>query len=94
MLRYFTGIPIFAFTRHITTMRRVRLYRGVYPIHFDITHTDVLEANNEIIQDLREQGVVDDGDYVIITKGDLKGLRGGTNNLKIVQVGHMPEQTL
>ena len=94
MSRISSGIPIFAFTRHITTMRRVRLYRGVYPIHFDITHTDVLEANNEIIQDLREQGVVDDGDYVIITKGDLKGLRGGTNNLKIVQVGHMPEQTL
>jgi pyruvate kinase len=94
MSRISSGIPIFAFTRHIGTMRRVRLYRGVYPIHFDITHTDVLEANNEIIQDLREQGVVDDGDYVIITKGDLKGLRGGTNNLKIVQVGHMPEQTL
>jgi pyruvate kinase len=94
MSRISSGIPIFAFTRHIGTMRRVRLYRGVYPIHFDITHTDVLEANKEIIQDLREQGVVDDGDYVIITKGDLQGLRGGTNNLKIVQVGHMQEQTL
>jgi len=94
MSRISSGIPIFAFTRHIATMRRVRLYRGVYPILFDITHTDVLEANKEIIQDLKEQGVVQDGDYVIITKGDLKGLRGGTNNLKIVQVGQMSEQTL
>ena len=94
MSRISSGIPIFAFTRHVATMRKVRLYRGVYPIHFDITHTDVLEANKEIIQDLREQGVVEDGDFVIITKGDLKGLRGGTNNLKIVQVGQMQEQTL
>lgn len=94
MSRISSGIPIFAFTRHISTMRKVRLYRGVYPIHFDITHTDALEANKEIIQDLKEQDVVKDGDYVIITKGDLRGLRGGTNNLKIVQVGQMLEHTL
>ena len=94
MSRISSGIPIFAFTRHVATMRKVRLYRGVYPILFDITHADVLEANKEIIDDLMEQGMVGDGDFVIITKGDLKGLRGGTNNLKIVQVGQMPEQTL
>ena len=75
-------------------MRKVRLYRGVYPVLFDITHTDVLEANKEIIEDLRDQGVVEDGDYIIITKGDLKGLRGGTNNLKIIQVGQGHEQAL
>ncbi|MEX2524715.1 MAG: pyruvate kinase [Gammaproteobacteria bacterium] len=94
MSRISSGIPIFAFTRHIGTMRKVRLYRGVYPIHFDITHTDALEANKEIIQDLKGQGMVQDGDYVIITKGDLQGLHGGTNNLKIVQVGQMLEHTL
>ena len=68
-------------------MRKVRLYRGVYPIHFDITHTDPLEANKEIIQDLIEQGIVTTGDFVIITKGDLHGHRGATNNMKIIQVG-------
>ena len=94
MSRISSGIPAFAFTRHVSTMRKVRLYRGVYPVLFDITHTDVLEANKEIIEDLRDQGVVEDGDYIIITKGDLKGLRGGTNNLKIIQVGQGHEQAL
>jgi len=94
MSRISSGIPIFAFTRHISAMRKVRLYRGVYPIHFDITHTDALEANKEIVQDLKEQGMVEDGDYVIVTKGDLQGARGGTNNLKIVQVGQLLEHTL
>ena len=28
-----------------------------------------------------------DGDIVIITKGDLAGVPGGTNNMKIVRVG-------
>lgn len=94
MSRISSGIPIFAFTRHVSTMRKVRLYRGVYPIHFDITHTDAYEANKEIVQDLKEQGMVVDGDLVIITKGDLEGLHGGTNNLKIVQVGQLLEHTL
>ncbi|MEJ2762312.1 MAG: pyruvate kinase [Gammaproteobacteria bacterium] len=62
MSRISSGIPVFAFTRHVSTMRKVRLYRGVYPVFFDITHADVLEANKEIIQDLMEQGVVTDGD--------------------------------
>ena len=86
MSRISTGIPVFAFTRHVATMRKVRLFRGVYPVHFDITHTDPLEANNEIIAELRKRDIVAPGDFVIITKGDLSGHRGGTNNMKIVQV--------
>ncbi len=75
-------------------MRKVRLYRGVYPILFDITHTDPLEANKEIINDLLEQKYVVDGDVVVITKGDLVGREGGTNNMKILKVGSALEHTL
>ena len=93
MSRISSGIPIFAFTRNISTVRKVKLFRGVYPIRFDITHTDPLAANREIIEDLMEQGAVVDGDYVIITKGDLQGARGGTNNMKILQVGNTAEDS-
>lgn len=86
MSRISTGIPIFAFTRHLGTMRKVRLYRGVYPILFDITHTDPHEADREITGELVERGIVSSGDFVLITKGDLSGQRGATNNMKIVQV--------
>jgi len=94
MSRISSGIPIFAFTRNVSTMRRAKLYRGVYPIFFDITHTDPLEANRQIINILFERGVVNEGDVVIITKGDLSGHRGGTNNMKIVRASRSVERAL
>ncbi len=94
MSRISSGIPIFAFTRHSATRRRVALYRGVYPIKFDITHTDPLMANKEIIDELLARNAVSIGDYVVITKGDLLGKRGGTNNMKIIKVGESTEHTL
>lgn len=94
MSRISSGLPIFAFTRHTSTRRRVALYRGVYPMKFDITHTDPLEANKQMIDQLIAEGAVEDGDFVIITKGDLRGRRGGTNNMKIIQVGQALEHTL
>ena len=94
MSRISSGIPIMAFTRHASTMRKVRLYRGVYPIQFDITHTDPLEANEELIAILLRRKLVSEGDIVLITKGDLRGRRGGTNNLKIIRVGETTEQQI
>jgi len=94
MSRISSGIPIYAFTRHTATRRRVALYRGVYPMKFDITHTDPLEANKQMIDQLIKQDAVEDGDFVIITKGDLRGRRGGTNNMKMIQVGQALEHTL
>ena len=94
MSRISSGIPIMAFTRHTATMRKVRLYRGVYPVQFDITHTDPLEANEEIVDVLLRRQMVSAGDTVLITKGDLRGRRGGTNNLKIVRVGDTTDLNL
>jgi len=87
MSRISSGISIYALTRHVETRRKVTLYRGVYPISFDITITDHATANKEAIDELKRRGVVRDGDLVIITKGDLQGIHGGTNAMKIVKVG-------
>ncbi|OGT86458.1 MAG: pyruvate kinase [Gammaproteobacteria bacterium RIFCSPLOWO2_12_FULL_52_10] len=94
MSRISSGIPIYAFTRNLATVRKTRLYRGVYPVYFDITHTDPLEANAGIINELIARQAVHNGDLVIITKGDLRGRRGGTNNLKIVRVGLVRGHTI
>lgn len=94
MSRISSGIPIFAFTRHESSRRKVTLYRGVYPMKFDITHTDPLEANKEIIDTLMKQNVVAEGDIVLITKGDLRGERGTTNNMKIIRVGEALEHQI
>lgn len=87
MSRISSGIPIYALTPHVATRRKVTLYRGVYPVSFDVTGYNSQKANVEVIEELRRRGAVRDGDLVIITKGDLSGVQGGTNVMKIVRVG-------
>jgi pyruvate kinase len=87
MSRISSGIPIYAMTRHVETRRKVTLYRGVYPVSFDVTSTIHAEVNREAIDELMRRGAVRDGDLVIITKGDLMGVHGGTNAMKIIRVG-------
>ncbi len=69
------------------------MYRGVYPVSFDLTTTDHAQANLEAVEELLRRGAVRHGDLVILTKGDLTGIAGGTNALKIVRVGEMIEPT-
>ena len=94
MSRISSGIAIYALTPHVATRRKVTLYRGVYPLSFDIKTNDHAEANQEAVDELKRRGVVRDGDLVIITKGDLMGIHGGTNSMKIVRVGDslIPEE--
>jgi pyruvate kinase len=54
-------------------------------------HTSHAQANREAVELLRSRKLVEDGDLVIITKGDLMGVDGGTNAMKIVRVGELVE---
>ena len=87
MSRISSGIPIFALTSHVATRRKVTLFRGVYPVSFDVMGEGSRQANVEIVEEMRRRGAVRDGDIIIITKGDLTGVEGGTNVMKIVRVG-------
>lgn len=90
MSRISSGIPIYALTRHAATRRKVTLFRGVYPVSFDVVHTDPNLVNQEVIDELLKRGTVCENDLVIITKGDRSGVEGQTNIMKIMRVGeHM-----
>jgi len=86
MSRIRSDIPIFAFTRHETTRRRVVMYRGVYPVAFDVTHADIGRIYQEIFTLLLSMGHVRVGDLIILTKGELSGVAGKTNSMYIVEV--------
>jgi pyruvate kinase len=86
MSRVNSSIPIYGLSRHDATLRRMALYRGVYPIPFDATHIDRSILNQAAIQELKNRDILKNGDLVIITKGDLIGVHGRTNSLKIVTV--------
>ena len=86
MSRIRSDIPIFAFTRHETTRRRVTLYRGVYSVAFDIVGTAPESVYREVFRVLLDRNLVEVGDQVIFTKGELTGVSGGTNTLQILTV--------
>ncbi len=87
MSRIDSQIPIYGLSRHATTVRRMALFRGVYPIAFDATHVDRRIVNAASAAELQKRNIVQTGDLVIITKGDLMGVHGRTNALKIFTVG-------
>ena len=87
MSRIGSGIPIYAMTRHQLTRRRVTLFRGVYPVKFNVISADVRRLNEAIIDELLRRHAVQEGDVVIITKGDYSGVEGQTNAMKIMRVG-------
>jgi pyruvate kinase len=86
MSRSRNDIPVYAFTRHEATRRRVTLYRGVYAVPFDLADTNPQNLYPAIFDRLLELGLVQTGDQVILTKGELSGVSGGTNALLILRV--------
>lgn len=89
MSRIRTGIPIFGLSRHALTRSKMTLYRGVYPIPFDLPRLKAAELNSESVATLQKLGLINPGDLVILTKGDFMGVHGGTNAMKIIQVGNV-----
>ncbi|MGH8179617.1 MAG: pyruvate kinase [Steroidobacteraceae bacterium] len=87
MSRIRSDIPIYAFTRHERTRRRVTIYRGVYPVIFDVTSSTSTGAlYGALFSRLLELDLVKRKDLVILTKGELSGVQGGTNSMQILQV--------
>ncbi len=90
MSRMRSDIPIYAFTRHAATQRRVTLYRGVYPVDFDVTHPRPEQIYAAIFERLINEGLAAEGDLIIVTKGEFSGVSGGTNSMKILKVQRQP----
>ncbi|RLA07049.1 MAG: pyruvate kinase [Gammaproteobacteria bacterium] len=86
MSRISSGRPIYALSHHRQTRRRVTLYRGVYPVDFPCDSINTFEANEKAVEIIKDAGIVEDGDKIIVTKGDLFGTQGGTNVMKILTI--------
>ncbi len=91
MSRANARIPIFAMTRNSPSARRMCIYRGVTAVEFDITQLAVSGINRAAVEWLKNAGLVNEGEQVIITRGDTSA-EGGTNTMKIVRVGEVALQ--
>jgi pyruvate kinase len=88
MSRIRSDIPVYAFTSHEATRRRVTLYRGVYPVIFDVAGAgnSAESLYRALFTRLLELKLVDKRDLVILTKGEASGVQGGTNSMQILKV--------
>ena len=86
MSRISSGIPIYALTPRDDTLRRVTLYRGVYPVRADFTALPAEDVTLGVVDLLKTKEIVESGDRIILTRGDMLGDQGGSNIMKIVSV--------
>ncbi len=87
MSRVISGVPIYALTPEAETYNRLALFRDVEPMMLSHDNTDrealLLRGETELLK----RGVVQAGDLIAFTFGDVVGIGGGTNCLKIIKVG-------
>ncbi|WCN10574.1 pyruvate kinase [Marinomonas mediterranea] len=89
MSRITSGLPIYALSPNQETLNRTALYRGVTPVSFSSQSYNVDNIISGLIERVKSLGYIEDGDLVIVTKGDHLVSLGTTNAMKIVKVGQI-----
>lgn len=91
MSRIRTALPIYGLCRYPRALGRMTLYRGVYPIAFDVMSHEDLEINKAAVNVLLNYEFIKEGELVVLTKGDHHGVGGSTNAMEILIVSEVAE---
>jgi pyruvate kinase len=84
MSRITSNLPIYGLSRHEDTLNRMALYRGVKPVSFNMGPFDENTLVRGALDKLIELELLEPGDLVIMTKGDIANTSGTTNTMKIL----------
>tara|TARA_B110000483_G_scaffold147265_1_gene175737 strand:- start:114040 stop:115476 length:1437 start_codon:yes stop_codon:yes gene_type:complete len=84
MSRIRSGIPIYALSPNISTLRRMTMVRGVTPVLFDAEFDNIADTIKSSLGKLKADGLLKAGDQLILTIGDSIGTSGNTNTLKVL----------
>lgn len=84
-----TCLFIYGLSPNPSTLGRMTLYRGVVPIKFDSTKMPLMDVNKEAVLTLEKLGFVEPGDAIVMTSGHPMGVHGGTNGIKVLEVGNL-----
>lgn len=80
-------VPIYAMSPDLYARRKLTLHRNVFP--FEILQQD--RSRDEIFTDIErillQAQLVKAGDEVLVTYGEPFGTLGGTNSMKVIQIG-------
>ena len=80
-------VPIIGLSPNRASLRKMRLFQHVQPLFFAAKEAAPKEIPRLAIERVKSAGLVETGDRVLMTLGDETGVLGGTNTLKILQVG-------
>lgn len=86
MSRITTSLPIYALSRHESSLNVMALYRGVKPVFFDSRGSEPGKLKQDVINILKAKDLVKPGDLFVLTYGDEMETIGSTNVLKLVTV--------
>jgi pyruvate kinase len=89
MSRHVSAVPIYALTPEANTLGRVALYRNVTPKTLPASYTEATDApraTTEVLAMMHKDGLVNQGDMVVMTMGTPMGRAGSTNTMKMVRV--------
>lgn len=85
MSRLSSGLPIYGISRHITSCNRMALYRGVIPVHRDVTQSETGDIYQNALAVIGATGAIQPGQRVTVTCGDISHVSNATNTLKILE---------
>jgi pyruvate kinase len=81
-----TDLPIIALSKSETTLNRCAMYRSVIPCKFASDKDSSFDIALDALEQLKEKKLLNFGDIVIITQGDMKDVEGSANCMRILPV--------
>lgn len=84
--------PVLGVTNHIETVRKLALYWGVTPFHLFDYDEDDFNFQKDIVDEVKDNLGLVNGDKLVITRGDGKFFaRGSSNSVKVEIVKDKPK---
>jgi pyruvate kinase len=81
MTRFRPKTKVLGVTNSISVIRRMCLYWGITPYYFDIhSNEDLSHLGDMMLNELKQNNLLKNGDKVVLTVGDGKFFRQGTTN--------------
>lgn len=85
MSRMHSTVPIYAVSANHRTVNQLSLVSNVFPLLIDYHVLDSEAVNSHIVDYCREKGLIENGVFVLLTRGRQIGKPGGTNSMEIIR---------
>lgn len=93
MSRFRSKMEVLGVTNSLQVMRKMCLYWGITPYYFQENEADLSTLQEQMIQQLKDQEVVHNGDKIVITHGDGKFFKQGTSNsIRVEIIKDVPDE--